>query len=336
MKIQAGDKIIGYIDKRFHLLIYIFEYIESQYMAIDPFSAALPPITGMAFVDNPLDRADHIRADSSAMVAVSRDPAARVLGFVDLNAALSHDGLLWLPLEDVPSDSTFIFLGLEAGAPRFAAAVPKGSYLPGQPTDARQAAMILPAAQSAMLGQGRALLAWHGKHGHCAVCGAPTAMSKAGYARQCANDACKAEHFPRTDPVTIMLVVDGDRCLLGRQPTFPKGFYSALAGFLEPGETIEAAVRREVREEAGIDVGRVRYVASQPWPFPSSLMIGCFAEALSDQITVDETELEDARWFSRQDCQAVFDGNGPFICPPPLAIAHHLLKTWLALERAQA
>jgi NAD+ diphosphatase len=305
-------------------------------MTIDPFAAPLPPITGMAYVDNPLDRADHIRVDSSAMVGISRSPDARVLGFVDLDACLSRDGLLWLPMEEVPADSTFVFLGLEGGAPRFAAAVPKGSLLPGKPTETRKATGFLPPEQASILAQARALLSWHERHPHCAVCGAGTSMSKAGYARQCGSDACKAEHFPRTDPVTIMLVVDGERCLLGRQPMFPQGFYSALAGFLEPGETIEDAVRREVKEEAGIKVGRVRYVASQPWPFPSSLMIGCFAEALDDKITIDETELDDARWFSREDCQAAFDGDGPFGCPPPFAIAHHLLKSWLALGRQQA
>ncbi len=305
-------------------------------MSIDPFTAPLPPIQGMGFTGNPFDRADHIRTDSSELVAASRDPAARVLGFAELKPALGPDGLLWLPLEEVPSDSTFVFLGLEEGAPRFAAAVPAGAFLPGKPTDARAAAMRLPPAQSAIMGQGRSLLAWHEKHGHCAVCGAPTQMSKGGYARSCSSDACKAEHFPRTDPVTIMLVIDGERVLLGRQPQFPAGFYSALAGFLEPGETIEDAVRREVQEEAGLQVGRVRYVASQPWPFPSSLMIGCFAKAASTDIVIDKTELEDARWFSRAECAAVFEGHGPFAAPPPLAIAHHLLKTWLALGNNQA
>jgi NAD+ diphosphatase len=305
-------------------------------MSLDPFTAPLPPITGMGYVGNPLDRADGIRRDSSALVAASRDPAARVLGFADLRPALSRDGLLWLPMEDVPTESTFVFLGLEDGQPRFAAAVPSGAFLPGKPTDARAAAGQLPPAQSAIVAQARALLAWHEKHGHCAVCGAPTLMSKGGYARSCSSEACNTEHFPRTDPVTIMLVIDGDRVLLGRQPQFPAGFYSALAGFLEPGETIEEAVRREVLEESGVRVGQVRYVASQPWPFPSSLMIGCFAQGLSTDIVVDKTELEDARWFSRAECQAVFEGNGPFAAPPPLAIAHHLLKCWLVLTGDQA
>jgi NAD+ diphosphatase len=301
-------------------------------MSIDPFHAPLPPITGMAFVGNPLDRADHIRSDAAALAAARAHRAAKVLGFVDFNTSVGKDGLIWQPMEDVPQGADIVFLGLADGAPRFAALWPKGSVLPGRPADARVIAATLPAQDSAIIGQGRAMLMWHAKHQHCAVCGAPTEMAKGGYARNCTAESCKAEHFPRTDPVTIMLVIEDERCLLGRQPQFPKGMYSALAGFLEPGETIEAAVRREVLEEAGVRVGQVRYVASQPWPFPSSLMIGCFAEALSHDITIDATELEDARWFSRADCQSAFNGNGPFSVPPPLAIAHHLLKSWLMLR----
>jgi NAD+ diphosphatase len=300
-------------------------------MAIDPFLAPLPPITGMAFVGNPLDRADHIRADAAALAAARTNPAARVLSFVDFNTSVGKNGLIWQPMAELPEGAETVFLGLANEAPRFAALWPGGSVLPGKPADTRVIAATLPAQDSAIIGQGRAMLMWHAKHRHCAVCGAPTTMAKGGYARNCMDENCKAEHFPRTDPVTIMLVIDGERCLLGRQPQFPKGMYSALAGFLEPGETIEAAVRREVLEEAGVRIGQVRYVASQPWPFPSSLMIGCFAEALSHDITIDATELEDARWFSRADCQSAFDGNGPFNIPPPLAIAHHLLKSWLAL-----
>jgi NAD+ diphosphatase len=302
-------------------------------MTTDPFHAPLPPISGMAFVGNPLDRADHMRTDAAALAAARAHRDARVLGFVDFNSSIGQDGLIWQPMDEVPAGIEPLFLGLVEGAPRFAALWPQGSLLPGRPADARKLAATLSPSDSAIFGQGRAMLMWHAKHQHCAVCGAPTSMTKGGYARTCSDANCKAEHFPRTDPVTIMLVIDDERCLLGRQPMFPQGFYSALAGFLEPGETIEAAVRREVLEEAGVRVGQVRYVASQPWPFPSSLMIGCFAQALSHDITIDTTELEDARWFSRQECQAGFDGNGPFICPPPMAIAHHLLKSWLDLSR---
>ena len=139
-------------------------------------------------------------------------------------------------------------------------------------------------------------------------------------------------HFPRTDPVVIMLAVDGDDCLLGRQPRFPKGMYSSLAGFVEPGETIEAAVRREILEESGVVCGEVRYFASQPWPFPSSLMIGCFAEARSRAVAVDRTELEDARWFSRAETRELLERRHPagLAAPIPMAIAHHLIKRWAA------
>ena len=181
---------------------------------------------------------------------------------------------------------------------------------------------------TALLGGAKSLLYWHARHRFCSCCGAPSTMAAGGWRRECS--ACKAAHFPRTDPVVIMLAHDGDRCLLGRQPRFPKGMYSALAGFLEPGETIEEAVRREIMEEAGVACGEVRFVASQPWPFPASLMIGCFARALSSEIVMDQAELEDARWFSRAEARAMFEGTHPegFTAPQHLAIAHHLLKAW--------
>jgi NAD+ diphosphatase len=169
---------------------------------------------------------------------------------------------------------------------------------------------------------------WHARRRFCSNCGSPNEVAAAGWRREC--KVCKMQHFPRTDPVVIMLAVDGDACLLGRQPRFPKGMYSALAGFLEPGETIEAAVRREIQEEAGVDCGEVRYFASQPWPFPSSLMIGCFAQARSRALEVDRVELEDARWFSREEALALLERRHPdgLVAPIPMAIAHHLLKRW--------
>lgn len=181
---------------------------------------------------------------------------------------------------------------------------------------------------TAMLAGAKSLLYWHARHRFCSCCGAPSTMAAAGWRREC--PACKAMHFPRTDPVVIMLAIDGDRCLLGRQPRFPKGMYSALAGFLEPGETIEEAVRREIREEAGIVCGAVEFVASQPWPFPSSLMIGCFARALSREIVIDRTELDDARWFTRDEARSMIEARHPegLGAPQPLAIAHHLLRAW--------
>ncbi|MFM5949177.1 MAG: NAD(+) diphosphatase, partial [Novosphingobium sp.] len=169
-------------------------------------------------------------------------------------------------------------------------------------------------------------------HRYCARCGNPTVLAKGGWQRNCINDVCKGEHYPRVDPVTIMLVEHDGRLLLGRQPRFPPRRFSALAGFVEPGESIEEAVAREVLEEAGVAVGQVSYVGSQPWPFPSSLMIGCYARALDDVLTIDHTELEEADWFSRAEVEAAMRGDedGRFIAPPPQAIAHHLLKCWLA------
>jgi NAD+ diphosphatase len=187
---------------------------------------------------------------------------------------------------------------------------------------------LVPADQAAMLAAAKALMHWHAHHRFCANCGALTDVAIAGWRRDC--KVCKATHFPRTDPVVIMLAIDGDACVLGRQPRFPKGMYSALAGFVEPGETIEAAVRREIWEEAGVLCGAVRYFASQPWPFPASLMIGCFAEADGRSLKVDAVELEDARWFTRDEASAMIERRHPdrLAAPTPVAIAHHLLKQW--------
>jgi NAD+ diphosphatase len=196
--------------------------------------------------------------------------------------------------------------------------------------DLRSIAMggLVPQDQTAMLAAAKALMHWHARHRFCSNCGTPTEVAVAGWRRDC--PVCKAIHFPRTDPVVIMLAVDGDACLLGRQPRFPKGMYSALAGFVEPGETIEAAVRREIREESAVVCRAVQYFASQPWPFPASLMIGCFAEAESRSLEIDRVELEDARWFSRDETIALIERRHPdgLMAPTPMAIAHHLLKRW--------
>ncbi|NEV80338.1 NAD(+) diphosphatase, partial [Rhodopseudomonas sp. BR0C11] len=170
---------------------------------------------------------------------------------------------------------------------------------------------------------------WTQRHGYCANCGTRTAMAQGGWKRDCPS--CKAEHFPRTDPVVIMLVTHGDRCLLGRQKQFPAGMYSCLAGFVEAAETIEDAVRREIVEESGILCTDVRYYMTQPWPYPSSLMIACTATATTDDITVDRTELEDARWFSRDEAAQMLKREHPdgLFGPHPFAIAHHLLGRWL-------
>ena len=186
----------------------------------------------------------------------------------------------------------------------------------------------VPADEMGALAQAKAFFFWHGRHRFCGVCGAPTVSSCAGIRRDCTG--CGAQHFPRTDPVTIMLVVRGDQCLLGRQARFVPNSYSCLAGFVSPGETMEDAVRRETLEEAGITVGRVTYLASQPWPFPASLMIGSLGEALTEEIVLDREELEDARWFSRDEVVAMLERRHPdgLLTPPPMAIANHLMRLW--------
>lgn len=188
---------------------------------------------------------------------------------------------------------------------------------------------LVPPDELGALAQGKAMLNWHGRHRFCSNCGAATEPSCGGLRRDCKN--CGGQHFPRTDPVSIMLVARGEHCLLGRQARFVPNSYSCLAGFVSPGETIEDAVRREVLEEAGIRVGAVRYVISQPWPFPSSIMIGCFGEALSEDITIDRDELEDARWFSRDEVASMLDRRHPdgLITPPPMAIANYLMRSWV-------
>ncbi|MEM0943443.1 MAG: NAD(+) diphosphatase, partial [Pseudomonadota bacterium] len=198
--------------------------------------------------------------------------------------------------------------------------------------DLRSLAMhrVLSREDLAIVGHAGALMNWHRSNSHCAVCGTPTVIQQGGYRRGCPG--CGRHHFPRTDPVAIMLAVDGERCVLGRQPRFPPGMYSCLAGFIEPGEGIEDAVRRELAEESGLEVGRVRYHASQPWPFPHTLMIGCFAEALSDALTPEEEELEECRWFTRGEVESLLNRNHPqgFFCPPPMAIAHQLMRHWVS------
>ena len=183
------------------------------------------------------------------------------------------------------------------------------------------------------LAEAKAMLHWHARHRFCSNCGAATDMVDAGWKRACA--ACKAEHFPRTDPVVIMLAVRGDKGLLGRSGRFAATMWSCLAGFVEPGESVEDAVRRETLEEAGVKCGRVKYLFTQPWPFPMSLMIGCHAEALNDDIQMDANELVDCRWFSKDECAAMLMRKHPegLTCPPHVAIAHHIIRDWVESDR---
>jgi NAD+ diphosphatase len=230
-----------------------------------------------------------------------------------------------------------IFLGLMGGAPRFGFGVDPKSIEPLKArndlkiTDLRTIAVqgLVDAVHLPPLAEAKALIGWHARHRFCPNCGTPTDVVQGGWRRDCPN--CKVEHFPRTDPVVIMLAISGDRCVLGRSPRFAPTMWSALAGFAEPGETIEEAVRREVLEEAGIQCGKVEYAMSQPWPFPSSLMIGCHAQALNDTIVIDRSEIEDARWFHRDELVLMLDRRHPdgLTTPPPVAIAHHLIRSFV-------
>ena len=291
----------------------------------------------IAFAGSPLDRADHVRADPQALARLMT-PAARLLLLDGLDPVIAPEGTLaWGSLADAPEGSELVFLGLDGeGRGRFAAVRPDlgGSVAPPNPR-LWLALASLDGDELAIYGGARSLVDWHARHRFCARCGAGTVLAKGGWQRNCTNDSCKAEHFPRVDPVTIMLVEHGGKLLLGRQPRFPAGRYSALAGFVEPGESIEEAVAREVLEEAGVRVRDVTYVASQPWPFPSSLMLGCHAHADDPALVIDRTELDDARWFTRDDVADAIaaarrgDMGQAFGAPPAHAIAHLLLRWWL-------
>jgi NAD+ diphosphatase len=289
-------------------------------------------IAAPGFTGGLLDRADHLRHDADAFTAALGNWQSRLLKLDGFEPEVDDNGRLgWTMLADAPDDAEFVLLGLDGGRPRFAAVPLAGGPAPSfrSPTLFRLLDQLQP-GEAATFATARSLVDWHLRHRFCAQCGAPTAMFRAGWGRKCG--ACNAEHFPRVDPVVIMLAEHDGRALVGRQPAFPKGRYSALAGFLEPGESIEEAVRREISEEAGLPTGAVRYVASQPWPFPAQLMIACVAEAAHDRITLDANELEDAMWVTRDDVRAALAGEGPFLAPPPYAIAHTLLETWSAGE----
>lgn len=268
-----------------------------------------------------IDRADALRNRPERIAELLASPDARALVWDGGVPALDNDGaLVW----HATSGSEQLFLGLDGGAPRFAA-LPNVAAGP----EARAALALLDATDAPLFAAALSLSSWHLRHGFCSVCGNPSDIFRGGWARRC--DACGGEHYPRVDPVVIMLATYEDRLLLGRQPIYPPGRYSALAGFVESGETIEAAVARELGEEAGIQVTDVRYLASQPWPFPSSLMIGCTATATGDTLMIDHEELDDARWFTRAEVAAALAGDpsAPLIAPPPFAIARTLLDHWI-------
>lgn len=287
----------------------------------------IPP----GFTGGLLDRADHLRHDVDGLAAAMGDWRARLLKLDNLQPDVTDDGRLgWTTLADAPDDAELLLLGLGEGRPHFAAFLPgrRVSNAPAMRSPAlMQALHSLAPGEAATYAAARSLIDWHARHGFCANCGTATAIFRAGWGRKCPN--CSAEHFPRVDPVVIMIAEHDGRALLGRGKGWPPGRYSALAGFLEPGESIEEAVAREIHEEAGVTVGDVRYVASQPWPFPSQLMMACVATAADDTITLDTNELEDAIWVGRDEVRAVLAGApGSFIAPPPYAIAFTLLTEW--------
>jgi NAD+ diphosphatase len=292
-------------------------------------------VNPIAFAGQPLDRADPVRSDPERLAALRADGALllRLDGLLpELDEA---GGLAFAPVADAAPGAELVFLGLRAGRALFAAVPGEGDPDPAYAHRRTWGAIAqLPADDLALFGAARSVLDWHARHRFCARCGRPTAPAKGGWQRDCAKETggCGAQHFPRVDPVAIMLVECEGRVLLGRQSRFPPNSFSALAGFVEPGETIEEAVAREVLEEAGVRVRDVQYIGSQPWPFPSQLMIGCLGFADSLELAIDKTEIEDARWFTREDvAEAMAKGSdsASFVPPPPQAIANHLLQWWL-------
>jgi NAD+ diphosphatase len=301
-----------------------------------------PPPLG--YVGGSIDRAAERRSDTAALAAFETDARTRSYVTGRELVALRKTGAALDPLftlaqaRALGAPAETVFLGLLDGAPRFALAfdrtVLEALKERGEEfavTDLRTLAVqaMVDAVHLPLLAEARALLNWHGRHRFCPNCGSPSRTVEAGWRRDC--PACKVQHFPRTDPVVIMLTIDGERCLLGRSGRFIANSWSCLAGFVEPGETIEEAVRREVHEEAGITCGRVRYVASQPWPFPNSLMIGCQAQALTRDIVIDRNEIEAARWFEREEVELMLARQHPdgLITPPPVAIAYHIIRGWV-------
>lgn len=306
----------------------------------------------VTFGGSGLNRAAEVRGDPAAQAALLA--RGRVLPMWRGKPLMQPGGLGWVAPDSVALHhaGVQVFLGFDEETPCFAAdisdwtpeagaeAVQSGfadtseQHHPDLPdgfvfAELRLVMLRLSAREAELAATAKAVLQWHRSHGFCAVCGAGTVPAMSGWQRTC--QACAAHHFPRTDPVVIMLVTHGNRALLGRSPGWPEGMYSCLAGFVEPGETVEGAVRREVWEEAGIRLGPVRYLSSQPWPFPASLMLGCAAQALDDTITVDPHEIEHAVWVTRQDMVSVMAGTHPEIKPARKgAIAHFLIQNWLA------
>lgn len=303
----------------------------------------------VTFGGSGLNRAAELRGQPEEIARLLVDSDARALVIWNGKPLSDGESLVWLPTGHKIVASDPLFLGLDEQGPRFAYNVT--NWEPEEIPDAvgtladrsiqhhpdlpeefgfaelRGLMTRLTPRDAELAATARSVWAWHTNHKFCSQCGASSVVAMAGWQRDCPS--CGAHHFPRTDPVVIMVVTRGDSCLIGRSPHWPPGMYSCLAGYIEPGETIEAAVRREVFEEAGVRVGPVKFVASQPWPFSTSLMIGCVGEALSDEITIDENEIEEARWITRDELRDALAGRNETISPArPGAIAHFLLSNW--------
>lgn len=286
------------------------------------------------FTGSPLIRVDHERDNQAWFDEQASKLSARLMRLDGLIPIVDSDGTLsWGSLAEAAADAELALLGLIDGTPRFVAL----SDIHEDSTQRNNAVNValnqLESGDAATYAIGRCLVDWHSRHGFCARCGRMTRTHRSGWARLCDRQqgGCGAEHFPRTDPVVIMLAEHGDHVLVGRQHRWPEGRYSALAGFLEVGESIEEAVARELHEEAGVVAKAVRYISSQPWPFPSQLMIACIASVASKDIVLDGNELEGAIWVDRGEVAAALRGDADalFLAPPPFAIAHSLLGRWV-------
>ena len=303
----------------------------------------LGPQPRLGYTASALDRAAERRTDDAALAKFAEHAGAGAYVVGGELVVLKTNGEACDPLFSPAAARALgaaresVFLGLIDEAPRFGFGLDPQAVESLKArndlkiTDLRSIAVqgLVDAEHLPPLAEAKALLGWHARHRFCPNCGAATRVVQAGWRRDCPS--CAAEHFPRIDPVVIMLVIAGERCVLGRSRRFAPTMWSCLAGFAEPGETIEEAVRREVLEEAGIACGRVRYFASQPWPFPSSIMIGCHAEARSENLVIDREELEDARWFDREELASMLARKHPqgLTTPPPVAIAHHLIRSFV-------
>ncbi|MSO89898.1 MAG: NAD(+) diphosphatase [Rhodospirillaceae bacterium] len=305
----------------------------------------------MTYAGVPLDRASHIRADAGQVAALlaggramllpvwnqrhlfgddtaASGPRAGVIPFADLDRRL------------IRAEAPPVFLGMQGDVPWFALGLPDSELPPdlgiaGEFRMLNEVVSLLAADEAAMVAYARAMVIWHGNHLHCGRCGAPTESMEGGHSRQCLNPKCSHRAFPRTDPAVITLIEDpaGKCCLMGRQSKWPPGMYSVIAGFVEPGESLEETVIRETFEETGVRVGAVRYMASQPWPFPATIMLGFHARALTTEINLTDNELEDCRWFTRNDLRSFGNPDGPYPntrLPNPFSIARFLVNTWLA------